>query len=856
MKSLLRNYLPTTIVLIVVLAAGVRLIFLSVQHHSAAARVAASTVAATYVKKIEPALQNLQALAGRQAQAAAQTVSSTGELDSLASLPPAANTFWMSPDDRVLGAQSSEAEAASGIADEWKSAEADRAAPPSSVLGPVRLGSEWLIAIRMRIAPENAAADPDAKAWSVAYADLEELIADAHLARLVDAGYDFELSQVEPRSAPSRVFVSSSTEPLADAVAARIALPTAAAVPGSYLRLVLRPRTGWFPFSLLASEIALLAFLSWLLAFGTYDLSHELQRAKSAVAISRRRLHSVNQQLAAEMQQRMSLQETFDHALFHDTFTGLPNRRYFMDQLDRALRDVRTKRRLRIAVILVDISRFNLINHLLGHTAGDDLMVQVARRFEASTSALDGTLARWGGDQFALLLLDVASPQAAVDTANRLQEQLRSPFNLRRHQLSVAATLGVTCVASGQERAEDVMREVDIALSAAKRQETTKALLYAPNMGGQAADIVSLEADLHLALQKNQLRLLFQPIVDLASFKMVGAEALVRWRHPVEGLLTPDRFLRNAEEAGLMGPITQWVIRTAIDIAADWRRLLPTEQKFYVSVNLSPAGLRDPGLDKYIASLLRERKLPPALLKFELTELALVGNVAGARESLRRLHDMGIQLILDDFGTGTSSLSNLQLFPFDMVKIDCPFVDRRGVFHANMSMVAAMIQLAGSLDLTPVAEIIEGEAAASALKAMGCRYGQGYYFSKPIEAEAALQRLRSQNSFQPAATATETITVSPVEQDGSRTLILRRLQDPSERETAPEETVIVRPLEEHGSREVIITSTEPVRRDTAGSETIRTRVLVEDSSATVSLPVEMLNLPHGDDEGDDEDEDE
>ena len=565
----------------------------------------------------------------------------------------------------------------------------------------------------------------------------------------------------------------------------------------------------------------------------------------------RRRLHAVNQQLAAEMQQRLNLQETFDHARFHDTFTGLPNRRYFMDQLDRALRELRTKRRVRLAVIIVDISRFKLINHLLGHTAGDDLMVQVARRFEESTSTMDGTLARWGGDQFALLILDVASAEAALDMANTLQEQLRSPFLLRRHQLAVTATLGVTCVESGQERAETIMREADIALSVAKRQESSKAILFAPNMGGQADDLVSLEADLHLALQKQQLRLLFQPIVDLATFKMVGAEALLRWRHPVEGLLTPDRFLRHAEEAGLMVPITRWVIRQVVDTAAHWRRHLPAEQKFYISMNLSPAGLRDPGLDQFLGSLLREKMLQPAFLKFELTELALVGNVAGARESLERLHAMGIQLILDDFGTGYSSLSNLQLFPFNYVKIDCPFVDRRGVFQANMSMVAAMIQLAGSLDLTSIAEIVEGEAAASALKAMGCRYGQGYYFSRPIEADAALKRLRGQDSFEPVAPPVEAIDEGPTEADGSHTLILRRLDDPTGRERTAAESVIVRPLAEGGPREVIFgNARDSSRRTPAPSETMKIRPL-DDGSATTMMPIESLSFPH-----DEEDEEE
>jgi diguanylate cyclase (GGDEF)-like protein len=855
----MRNFgsLPTMVVLTVVLAVGARLIYLSVQHHAAVARVTAAAVGATYVKKIEPALQNLAALAERQTDLAAKVMWKTGDFASLASVSPATNTFWMSADDKVLGARSSEAGTAGGIASEWKSAEPSRVLPQPTILGPMRLGSEWLIAIRVPVAPGNAAPAPSVKGWTVAYADLEELIADAHLARLVDAGYDFELSQVEPRSASARIFVSSSSEPLADTVVTRIGLPAAGTTPGSYLALVLHAHTGWFPSSLLASEIALLAFLGWLLTFGTHDLVHELQRAKAAVAISRRRVHLANQQLAVEMQQRLKLQETFDHALFHDTFTGLPNRRYFMDQLDTALRELRSKRRVRIAVIIVDISRFNLINHLLGHTAGDDLMVQVARRFEESSSALDGTLARWGGDQFALLLLDVASPVAALDMANLLQEQLRSPFNLRRHQLSVAATLGVTCVESGQERAEDIMREAAIALSVAKRQETTKAVLYAQNMG-QAADLVSLEADLHLALEKHQLLLLFQPIVDLATFKMVGAEALLRWRHPVEGLLTPDRFLRHAEEAGLMVPITRWVIEQAIDVAADWRRQLPADQKFYVSINLSPSGLRDPGLVGNVATLLREKKLPPALLKFEMTELALLGNVAAARESLQRLHEMGIQLVLDDFGTGYSSLSNLQLFPFDMVKIDCPFVDRRGVFQANMSMVAAMIQLAGSLDLTSIAEIVEGEAAASSLKAMGCRFGQGYYFSEPIEAGMAFRRLRAQDSFKPADKPMELAVMSPPQQDGSQTLILRRLQDPSSPEPVTSETVIVRPLEAGRAHEVIMSSKrepdrrEPNHRDLA--ETLQIRPLVEDTSSTVMMRLELPSGPLDHDE-DDEDDD-
>src|SRR5258708_2290384 len=391
-------WLPTVVVLAVVLIAGTRLIDLSAQHHAAVARETAATVANTSVRKIEPLLQKLADLAGRGGASAGRAES----------VPPAANPFWMTSDDKVLSSRPEEAATASGIASEWQSAESTRTLPGSAVLGPMRLGSRWLIAVRFPIEAHSPAEAPRSRGWSVAYADLNDLIAASQLTRLTGMGYDFELYQVEPGSARSRSFAGSPTEHLTDAVAARIRLPTTAAIPGSYLEVAIRPRAGWYPATLLASEIGLLAFLAWLLAFGIHDLSRALQRSRAALAGPRRRQRPGTQEIPAGMRQPPELPESFDHARFHDAFTGLPNRRYFMDQLDRALRDVRTRRRQRLAVIIVDIVRFKLINDVLGHTAGDELMVQAARRFERSTSAFEGVLARWGGDQFAVLLLDLA----------------------------------------------------------------------------------------------------------------------------------------------------------------------------------------------------------------------------------------------------------------------------------------------------------------------------------------------------------------------------------------------------------------------------------------------------------------
>jgi EAL domain-containing protein (putative c-di-GMP-specific phosphodiesterase class I) len=313
---------------------------------------------------------------------------------------------------------------------------------------------------------------------------------------------------------------------------------------------------------------------------------------------------------------------------------------------------------------------------------------------------------------------------------------------LRKHRISVGVRVGVTSIDSGLQRAEEALREADIALSVAQRQEAASAVAYQPMMGGSAASLVSLEADLHLALERRELHLLFQPIVDLHNQRAAGAEALLRWRHPVEGLLTPDKFLGVAEEAGLIVPITRWTIQRVCKLASDWRRCLPPERDFYFSVNVSATALRDPEFGKFIAQVLADTGTPPTMLKFELTEGGLIGNPGAAREALDGLHDLGIEMMLDDFGTGYSSLSYLQLFPFNYVKIDRPFVDRTGSERANNAVAAAIVQMAASLGLKSVAEIVETQSAAQDLQRMGCDYAQGYFYCEPVEADEALEVLR------------------------------------------------------------------------------------------------------------------
>jgi diguanylate cyclase (GGDEF)-like protein len=567
------------------------------------------------------------------------------------------------------------------------------------------------------------------------------LAASKVLKGLAEAGYDFEVSEIDRARRFRQVLLRSQTAVLTTPAIWEFRAPAGFLQdsPDASVELAIAPRNGWYPVRELATSFGLLAVVAWLLAFGAHDMTHSLQRSKAALAALKDKVKVLNHKLTAEIDSRQQLQQSFDHARYHDAFTGLPNRRFFMDRLDRALRDVRTRRRQRVAIVLIEIDRFRLINDTLGQTAGDELMLQVALRLGHAASSLECVLARWRDDQFAALMFDPLSSEAAFVMANQLQDSLHEPFELRKHRLTIAARMGLTTVESGLQRTEDALREADIALSFAKRPDSSRTLAYQSTMGGDIANLVSLEADLHLAIAKNELRLLFQPIIDLQRLRVAGVEALLRWEHPVEGLLPPDRFLPIAEEAGLIVPLTRWVITRVCRVAQEWRRRLPEGADFFITVNLSAAMLKDTGLGEFVSETLRETHTLPRMLKFELTEGGLINNVGAAREMLDGLHRLGIELMLDDFGTGYSSLSYLQLFPFDYLKLDRPFVNRTG----NKGITSAVLQMASSLGLRAVAEIVETQASADSLTQMGCEFAQGFYFSEPLVAEEALHRLRT-----------------------------------------------------------------------------------------------------------------
>jgi len=756
---------------------GARLITLSVRERAAQMRQAAHTAVARHTQLIEAELLRFADHVRAEARRAASASGADARSAPLPSLLPGRDTFWMASTGVVLRARDAETGVARAIASEWASAPAPGGTQSAELFGPVRYGSQWIVAARAPIESQRSGGAVAFAAWSVGYESLDALLAQARFGTLVNEGYDFELSQLEPATRRSRVFLSSRPAALGEPETSAIRPPSGVtpALASDYLALAIRPRTGWYPVRELATEIGLLAVLGWALAFGMHDLTHSLARTRFALAATRKRLHVASERLVSEIEQRRALEKSFEHARYHDLFTGLPNRRFFMDQVDRALRDMRTQRRQRITIVLLEIERFRLITDTLGDTAGDELMLQAAQRFEKALGGLGCVLARWGSDQLALLVYELESAEAALALANRLQEARQEPFALRQHRISVSTRIGFTCVDSGLQRTEEAVREADLALSVAKRHQSLRTVAYTPGMAGAAVSLVSLEADLHVALERNEFRLLFQPIVDLRDQRVVGAEALLRWRHPVEGLLTPDKFLAIAEETGVIVPITRWVIQRVCRLAADWRARLQSAD-FYISVNLSAAALRSPGLPDYVAHALADTQTPAGNLKFELTEGGLISNVGAAREVLDALHNMGVELMLDDFGTGYSSLSYLQLFPFDYVKIDRPFASRTGSERANNAITSAILQMTSSLGLRAVAEVVESKAAAQTLSKMGCAFGQGYFFSAPVNADEALRQLRNQDlapgSPATARSAAREAALEGAADDDSPTLVL------------------------------------------------------------------------------------
>ncbi len=430
---------------------------------------------------------------------------------------------------------------------------------------------------------------------------------------------------------------------------------------------------------------------------------------------------------------RRPREERLRYQALHDSLTGLPNRSSFMDRVDRALGQAARKTRS-IAVLLVDLDDFEEINHGLGYEAGDQLLSIVGKRLEASVSPGD-TVARLCGDEFAVLLEDVPDKNSAISTAKRIGEALRDSIELDGSEVLVSASIGVTVGSSGREdNPEGLLRNADVAMHTAKRKGKARHQVFDPDADTTTSKRLVAEAEMRRAIEEGEFRIYYQPLVALETGKVHGVEALVRWQHPVYGLLPPREFVPLAEQTGLIMPIGRWVLQEACRQVRLWQKEYSSDPPLTLSVNVSARQFRQPNLAKEIFQTLEKTELDPRHLKLEITESVMV-HEASVIAALRELKGSGIELVMDDFGTGYSNLSYVKRLPVDTLKIDRSYVSGLGSKPEDTAIVHATVAFAKALGLKVTAEGIENAEQLSQLRELGCELGQGYHFAKPLSSE-------------------------------------------------------------------------------------------------------------------------
>ena len=449
-------------------------------------------------------------------------------------------------------------------------------------------------------------------------------------------------------------------------------------------------------------------------------------------------------QLASIALDNARLVDAAQRGALYDPTTGLPNRELLTDRIAHALSTARADGADQVGVILLDLDRFKVINESVGHSVGDRLLVAVGQRLVACLRPGD-TVARFGGDEFGILLDEVANADEARTIAERIGSELRAPFPMGAREWFISASIGISLGLPGRATPEEMLREAEIAMVRAKSDPSMRHALFEPSMSDQTIERIDLENDLRQGIERGELRLHYQPLVDLATGTIVGFEALVRWQHPVRGLVPPVSFIPLAEETGLVLPLGRWVLETACRQARAWRDARPNGPELFMSVNLSARQFMQPDLVDQVAAILSETGLAAGGLEIEITESVLMDQSEAGIRTLGRLRELGVRLVLDDFGTGYSSLSYLKHLPLDTIKIDRTFVAGLAG-DTDRSIVEAVVALARGLRIGVVAEGIETEAQYVLLRDIGCDVGQGYLFSRPLQADDAARLITAHES--------------------------------------------------------------------------------------------------------------
>jgi diguanylate cyclase (GGDEF)-like protein len=467
----------------------------------------------------------------------------------------------------------------------------------------------------------------------------------------------------------------------------------------------------------------------------------ESQRAEQA----ERHVDELNHYISELERTSRALQESkehFRHAAFHDSLTDLPNRSLFSDYLKLAIERSKRQSDYLFAVLFLDLDRFKYINDSLGHSYGDQLIIEITKRLQQCLRQVD-TVSRFGGDEFAILLDGIKDPSDAIRVAEKIQHELTRPFELGGHEAFTSASIGIALSTAGYDQPDYILRDADTAMYRAKDAGKACYELFDLEMHSRAVIRMRLENDLRRALERNEFCVYYQPIMSVQTERLSGFEALVRWQHPERGLVSPQQFIPIAEETGLIVPLGSWILEEACRQMQEWHLQHPANRTLTMNVNLSSKQLIQSGLVQEVKAILQKTGLPARSLKLEITESVVMENAELATNMLKQLSDLNVHLCIDDFGTGYSSLSYLHRFPVDTLKIDRSFVNRIEEKDENVEIVRTIATLARNLGMEVVAEGVESQDQLACLKALNCEYAQGYLFSRPLTAAAASHFIES-----------------------------------------------------------------------------------------------------------------